>query len=130
MGSYGIGVGRFMGMIVEMFADDKGIVWPETVAPFSFHLISIDNSAEVLQKTELLYNELQNNGHEVLWDDRTELSAGQKLADADLLGIPTRIVISERTLVDDSFEVKPRGEERSQLMSFFERDRFFGKKGD
>lgn len=114
MGSYGIGPGRVMGTIVESFADDKGIVWPEAVAPFSIHLIALLNdSGSVKAAADKIYEDLIKKGVEVLYDDRDE-TAGTKFSDSDLIGIPTRWVISEKTLatkIDGStgaIEVKDR----------------------
>lgn len=108
MASYGIGSSRVMGVLVEKFHDDKGIIWPENVAPFKVHLISIRTSGEEIYKT------LQEKGIEVLYDDREEVSAGQKFGDADLIGIPWRVVVSAKT--GDKIEVKRRTEEKSELL--------------
>ncbi|MEK7208605.1 MAG: aminoacyl--tRNA ligase-related protein [Patescibacteria group bacterium] len=127
MGSYGIGPGRLMGTIVELFADDKGIVWPEAVAPFQVHLVSIAGAdgAKVGREADKLYEALTRKGEkgrngekgvEVLYDDRA-LRAGEKFADADLLGIPLRIVISEKTLADGKFELKDRRTGQVSVMS-------------
>jgi prolyl-tRNA synthetase len=108
MGSYGIGPGRLMGTIVETFADDKGIVWPEAVAPFAVHLIELTNgNEEVSNEAQDLYQELSGGGVEVLYDDR-DVRAGEKFADADLIGIPLRVVISEKTLAMGKFECTVR----------------------
>ncbi len=93
MGSYGIGLGRLLGTIVEVFADEKGIVWPEAVAPFSYHLVSLGKPGDELSKiADTLYEQAQKKGASVLYDDR-DASAGAKFAESDLLGIPTRIVV-------------------------------------
>ncbi len=109
MGSYGIGLGRLMGTIVEVFADEKGIVWPEQIAPFRVHLISLvgANGTEVVKEADAFYDELTRKGIEVLYDDR-DIRPGEKFADADLLGIPTRVVISEKTRKEGKLEVKDR----------------------
>lgn len=108
MGSYGIGPGRLMGTIVEVLADDKGLVWPKSVAPFQVQLIAIfDEHGKVKITAEKLYNELVKKGIEVLFDNR-DLRAGEKFADADLLGIPLRAVISEKTLKENKIEIKTR----------------------
>jgi prolyl-tRNA synthetase len=108
MGSYGIGPGRLMGTIVELLADERGIVWPEGVAPFRTHLVSLAGAdARVKREADALYETLMNKGVQVLYDDR-DLRAGEKFADSDLIGIPTRIVISEKTVQGDTFEVKDR----------------------
>jgi prolyl-tRNA synthetase len=104
MGSYGIGPGRVMGTVAEVLSDEKGLVWPEAIAPFAVHLISLGN---VKEKADALYERLTKKGVEVLYDDR-DARAGEKFADSDLIGIPKRIVISEKTLESDSVEVKDR----------------------
>ena len=103
MGSYGIGPGRVMGVITELLSDEKGLVWPEAVAPFTVHLISFkqDNVAEEL------YIQLQNAGIEVLFDDR-DASIGVKLNDADLLGVPHRVLVTEKSLQAGGVEYKAR----------------------
>ena len=106
MGCYGIGISRTMGVIVERFNDEKGIVWPECAAPFKVSLISLG----VGEKAEEIYQQLVKAGIEVLWDDREE-SAGVKFADADLIGNPYRVVISERTMADGEVEIKRRNNE-------------------
>ncbi len=114
MGCYGIGLGRVMGTIVEVLSDEKGIVWPESVAPFRAHLISLKSkTGEAEKAAEELYKKLRNENVEVLFDDR-DATAGQKLNDADLLGIPYRIVVSEKTLEKGGYEVRHRrtGEEK------------------
>ena len=103
-GSYGIGVNRLMGVIVEKFADEKGIVWPMSVAPFDVSLVSI---GDVNQEAEALYNELKANGLDALYDDR-EKRPGEKFADSDLLGMPYRVVISPRLLKDNMLELTNR----------------------
>lgn len=121
MGCYGIGISRAMGVIVEKFHDDKGIIWPKSVAPFAVHLISLGSKdkamAEEIESTvESLYDSLAREENiEVLYDDR-EASAGEKFADADLIGIPLRIVVSERTLKEESVEWKARNEKESRLV--------------
>lgn len=108
MGSYGIGPSRLMGTIVELLSDDKGIVWPESVAPFKVHLVSVGGEKEnVKQAADDLYNKLTDKGVEVLYDDR-DLRAGEKFADSDLLGMPWRVVVSEKTLAEGKFELKNR----------------------
>ena len=109
-GSYGIGPTRVLGTIVEVGHDDRGIIWPESVAPFDVYLVDLKNGEEV-------HNKLVGAGVEVLWDDR-EVSAGEKLADADLIGIPVRLVVSERT--GDKIEWKERSEEKTELLTLDE----------
>lgn len=107
MGCYGIGLGRVMGAIVEALSDDKGIVWPVSVAPFQVHLLQLGSEENVKNATEKLYNELQKNNIDVLYDDR-DGSAGEKFADADLIGIPYRVVVSGKTLAAGKLELKER----------------------
>ncbi|MFH0804259.1 MAG: aminoacyl--tRNA ligase-related protein [Candidatus Zambryskibacteria bacterium] len=106
MGSYGIGLGRLMGTIIEVMSDDKGIVWPETVAPFKFHLIEIPgDKSEVKEMADKIYKKIGEN--DVLYDDR-DLRAGEKFADADLLGMPYQIVVSEKNIASGRLELKNR----------------------
>ncbi len=108
MGSYGIGPSRLIGTIVEIFSDEKSILWPSAVAPFSAHLILLDSKDEnAVSKAEEAYNALSAGGVEVLFDDR-DLRAGEKFADADLVGIPLRIVVSARTAKEKKLEVLNR----------------------
>lgn len=124
MGSYGIGTGRLMAAIVEQHHDEKGIVWPASVAPFQIHLVALStNEPEVVEQAEILYRELEEHGYEVLYDDRDE-TAGVKFNDADLIGIPWRLTISRRTLTQDGIELKRRDEAREQLVK---RDDLFAK---
>lgn len=116
MGCYGIGLSRIMGTIVEVHHDQNGIIWPKTVAPFQIHLIQIENSKKVKKASQKLYQDLQKQGVGVLYDDREEKSAGEKFADSDLIGIPYRIVISERTLKKNCLEIKKRGEKKTRLV--------------
>lgn len=109
MGCYGIGLSRVMGTIVEVCHDEKGIVWPETVAPFKVHLISLNQN----EKAEEIYQELKAAGLEVLFDDRDK-GAGEKFADADLIGCPIRLVLSAKTLENNSIEFKYRKEADSK----------------
>lgn len=111
MGCYGIGLSRVMGTIVEVCHDEKGIIWPETVAPFKIHLISLNQN----EKAEEIYQELKAAGLEVLFDDR-EKGAGEKFADADLIGCPIRLVLSAKTLENGNIEMKYRKEAESKLI--------------
>jgi len=111
MGSYGIGPGRVMGTIVEIFNDKKGIVWPESVAPFSVYLIDLTDG----KRGAALYADLENAGVEILYDDRQGKTPGEKFADADLLGIPYRVLISEKTSA--RVEVKKRNANETRLMA-------------
>lgn len=107
MGSYGLGTSRAMGVIVEKMHDERGIIWPESIAPFQAHLIALNHDAEKV------YQKLQEAGIDVLFDDRAEASAGQKLSDADLIGIPWRVIVSKKT--GDNVEVKRRQNDKAEL---------------
>ena len=107
MGSYGIGPARLMGTVVESLADDKGLVWPDEIAPFAVHLVQLGDDAEVQQEAEELYRELTEAGVEVLWDDR-DARAGEKFADSDLIGIPLRVIVSQKSLAEGKFECVER----------------------
>ncbi|MBI3103428.1 hypothetical protein HYZ05_00650 [Candidatus Daviesbacteria bacterium] len=123
MGCYGIGISRLMGTIVEVHHDERGIIWPETVAPYQVHLVGLDMEDEkVKEEAERVYKLLQvgdpersrrAEGIEVLFDDRKDVSAGAKFADADLIGIPYRVVISKKT--QEKLEVKKRSEKETQF---------------
>jgi prolyl-tRNA synthetase len=115
LGSYGIGLTRLMGTLVEKFFDDKGIIWPKSVAPYQVYLIEIQNS-NVKSFSEEVYEKLSKAGIEVLWDDRQDVSAGEKFADCDLIGIPYRLVISDKT-GKDKVEVKERAESKIEQVS-------------
>lgn len=112
MGSYGIGPARVMGTIVEVLSDDNGIVWPEAVAPFSLHMVTLfkDKNEEAYKVSEQIYTKLKQAGVDVLWDDREGLGAGEKFADADLLGMPLRATISQKSLLAGGVELKERKE--------------------
>src|SRR3990167_7428198 len=112
LGSYGIGITRLMGTVVEIFADDKGIVWPESIAPFKYHLIDL-NSKERANK---IYKALADKGIEVLFDDR-DTRAGEKFADADLIGIPYQVIVSERGEAEKTVEVKNRMTGETKIIS-------------
>ena len=117
MGSYGIGLGRLMGTIVEIHHDDKGIIWPLAVAPMQIHLLVLGAEKELAKKAEELYNGLIKAGFEVLFDDREE-SAGVKLNDSDLLGLPIRLVLSNKTIEKGSIEIKERRGDKVELVKF------------
>ena len=127
MGCYGIGLGRLMGTIVEIHHDQKGIIWPKEVVPFLIHLIQIEHNFRVKKVAEKLYQNLQKKDLEVLYDDRAEKTPGEKFADADLIGIPYRIVVSEKTLKKDSVEVKKRSEKKIKLIKIKQLPRFLNK---
>ncbi len=115
MGSYGIGTGRLMAVIVEDNHDERGIVWPASVAPYDLHLLSLGTSPEVMSVTEQLYDRLVETGLEPLYDDRDE-RAGVKFNDADLIGIPWRIVVSRKSLAQNSVEMKERRADTARLV--------------
>ncbi len=115
MGCYGIGLGRLMAAIVEVYHDKNGIIWPKQVAPFDIHLIQIGDNKKIEETGKKAYNALQKKQIEVLYDNREE-SAGVKFADADLIGIPLRIVVSEKTLKNESVEFKKRNERKVKLI--------------
>lgn len=115
LGSYGIGITRLMGVLVEKFADEKGIVWPSSVAPFMVYLVSISQDSKIIKSADDLYEKLKSNGIEVLYDDR-DTRPGEKFADADLLGIPYRVVISDKTAEKGGVEVKKRTEEKTEII--------------
>lgn len=112
-GSYGIGPTRVMGTLVEVSHDDKGIVWYPQVAPFDVHLVELPGA----KNTEEVYNKLESAGYDVLWDDRN-VSAGEKFGDSDLIGIPVRLLVSEKT--GDKIEFKKRNSDKTELLSFEE----------
>jgi prolyl-tRNA synthetase len=120
MGCYGLGLGRLMGTIVEALSDDKGIIWPESVAPFSVHLLALGDDEEVLKEAEKIYESLEKAGIEVLFDDRAGMSAGEKFADADLLGMPYRAVVSARSMKENGIELKKRTEEKGKIVNLDE----------
>ena len=112
MGSYGIGISRLMGVITEIFSDEKGIIWPESVAPFKVHLLSLGQD----EKAKEIYEKLRQEGIEVLFDNR-DVRAGEKFADFDLIGIPYRVVVSQKSLEEGGIEFKKRNSEESKIFS-------------
>lgn len=130
-GSYGIGVTRVMATLVEEYHDEKGIIWPEALAPFRVHLIEIgQGKSQITNHPSILlragnsqpnadgvYQKLIEAGIEVLWDDRGDVSPGQKFAEADLIGCPYRVVISEKSLAAGGLELKKRSEKESKIVS-------------
>jgi len=127
MASYGIGPGRLMGTIIEIHHDNKGIIWPESVAPYKIHLISLDGKNKAVspkagkpyqkQEADNLYNRIKNQiGDEVLYDDREDKTPGEKFADADLIGCPIRLVVSKKTSVKNSVEIKHRNKKEVNLI--------------
>lgn len=116
MGCYGIGISRTMGVIVEKFNDERGIIWPASIAPFTVHLASLNTNDEaVIKRADEVYDMLTKAGIEVLYDERTDVGAGQKLGEADIIGCPIRAVISTKT--QDKIEVKMRSEKEAKMMS-------------
>lgn len=109
MGCYGIGLGRLMATVVEVHHDGKGIIWPKSIAPYQVHLIALKVNGDKI------YQELEKAGIEVLYDDREDVSAGEKFADADLIGVPVRLVVSART--GDKIEWKVRDKEKTELLT-------------
>ncbi len=116
MGCYGIGISRAMGTVAELLSDEKGLVWPESIAPAKVYLAQLGTDAAVVKAADGLYKKLQAENIEVLYDDR-DVRAGEKFADADLLGIPYRVVISEKTLKDTTYELKKRTEDKTQNLA-------------
>ncbi len=116
MGSYGIGPNRLMGTVAEVLGTAENMVWPKELAPFPVHLISIvGKNPAVASEADRLYDELTESGVDVLYDDR-DVRAGEKFADADLIGIPTRVVISEKTIAEGGVEVTNRASGQTQFM--------------
>ena len=122
MGSYGIGITRLMATIVEIFSNDKGIIWPEAVAPFKIHLVSLfrNYGDEVYKISEEIYEKLHSKGVEILFDDREGKSVGEKLSDADLIGTPIRVIVSEKSLESGGVEMKRRNEVESTILNISE----------
>lgn len=117
MGCFGIGTTRVVGVVAEALSDDRGLVWPESIAPFRVHLLALGDDEKVKTEAEALYTTLTKAGVEVLFDDRADMSAGAKFADADLIGIPTRVVVSTRSLEAGGVEVKKRTEKDGNIVS-------------
>ena len=113
MGSYGIGPGRLMGTIVETFNDERGIIWPNSVAPYNVHFITLDKKHN--KQAEEIINKIEKAGFEVLWDE-TESTAGEKFANADLIGCPIRILLSEKSIKSGGLECKPRNSQKSDII--------------
>ena len=126
LGSYGIGITRVMGVIAEKFSDGKGLVWPENIAPARVYIARLGDKAEVVRLADELYDQLQKQNVTCLYDDR-DVRPGQKFADADLLGIPYRVVISEKTLETSKYELKKRPESEPTMMNIEEIIKVFVK---
>lgn len=112
MGSYGIGISRLLGVVAELCNDENGLIWPESIAPFRVHLVSMNAD----EQAQVIYEQLQSAGIETLYDDR-DVRAGEKFADADLIGIPWRVVVSARSLENGGLEVKRRDSQDSEVIS-------------
>jgi prolyl-tRNA synthetase len=125
MGCYGIGISRLMGIIAEHFADDKGLVWPEAVAPAKVYIATIGEAENVTKAADELYTRLQNAQVRVIYDDR-HIRPGEKFADADLMGIPYRVVISDKTITANQYEVKKRTDGEATLVSAADLDQLLG----
>lgn len=115
MGCYGIGVSRLMGVIAELLADNKGLVWPENIAPFKVYLVRIGGD-EAIKSADELYEELSQKGIEVLYDDR-DVRPGEKFADSELMGIPYRVTVSDRMIADKTFEYVERKNGEIQILT-------------
>ncbi|MEK7561576.1 MAG: aminoacyl--tRNA ligase-related protein, partial [Patescibacteria group bacterium] len=115
MGSYGIGISRLMGLLAEHFADAKGLVWPAEVAPFAVYLARLGDSKTVVEAADRAYKVLTDSGVGVLYDDR-DARPGEMFADADLIGAPRRLVVSEKTLQSSSLELKNRTSDEAFLV--------------
>ncbi|HEX5796781.1 MAG TPA: aminoacyl--tRNA ligase-related protein [Candidatus Saccharimonadales bacterium] len=116
MGSYGFGISRMMGLLAEHFADDKGLIWPEEVSPFEVYLALLERDKKTAGKAEELYHKLQEKGVAVLFDDR-DVRAGEKFADADLIGLPFRVVVSEKSLKAGGVEFKKRTSKETEILT-------------
>ncbi|MBA3757591.1 prolyl-tRNA synthetase [Candidatus Saccharibacteria bacterium] len=116
MGCYGIGVSRIMGLLAEHFADKDGLVWPQNIAPFEVYLAKLGLDPSVIGEADTVYNRLTERGISVVYDDR-DIRAGEMFADADLMGMPYRIVVSQKTLGTGNLELKKRGEQAAQSVS-------------
>ncbi len=121
VGCYGMGTTRLMGTIVEVFADESGIIWPAEIAPYDLHLVVLGNKDKekeslVKEKADEMYIALQQEGLEVLYDDRMELSTGVRLTESELLGMPYRLIISEKTLEKGAFELTNRASKETEYV--------------
>src|SRR6266702_405059 len=115
MGCYGIGVSRLVGLLAEQFADEKGLIWPESIAPFLVYLAPLGTSEGVTQAADMMYKNLTEAGITVLYDDR-DARAGEKFADADLIGLPYRVVVSEKSIASGQCELKKRAKPDTQMI--------------
>jgi prolyl-tRNA synthetase len=117
MGSYGIGISRLMGLLAEHFADERGLIWPSVIAPFDICLVRLGESEHITKQADAAYQRLTSEGVAVLYDDRIDASIGEKLNDADLLGIPMRLVVSDKTVTQKAYELKRREETEAKLIT-------------
>jgi prolyl-tRNA synthetase len=117
LGSYGIGVTRLVGVITEHFADEKGLVWPHNVAPYTVYLARLGDGEETVKAADEIYTRLRSAGISVLYDDRNDASAGEMFADADLLGMPYRLVVSPKSLEAGGFELKKRTQTDTRIVT-------------
>lgn len=115
-GSYGIGITRVMGVIAELFSDERGLIWPANIAPYQVYLVNIGEGEDVQTMARKIYNELLVRGVEVLWDDR-DVRPGEKFADCDLMGIPIRVVVSDKTIAAGGVEYKKRANLEVNIIS-------------
>lgn len=115
-GSYGIGITRVMGVIAELFSDERGLIWPANIAPYQVYLVNIGEGEDVQTMVRKIYNELLVRGVEVLWDDR-DVRPGEKFADCDLMGIPIRVVVSDKTIAAGGVEYKKRANSEVNIIS-------------
>lgn len=115
-GSYGIGITRVMGVIAELFSDERGLIWPANIAPYQVYLVNIGEGEDVQTMAQKIYNELLVRGVEVLWDDR-DVRPGEKFADCDLMGIPIRVVVSDKTIAAGGVEYKKRANSEVNIIS-------------
>jgi len=133
MGCYGIGISRLLGVIVEANYDKDGIIWPKEVSPFAYHLLSLSSgnakTGRVVKKqADLFYKKMTDKGIEVLYDDRNDVSSGEKLVDADLLGLPYRIVVSEKTMKNRKFELRERRNRKVKSLKLSDFDKIIKRK--
>ena len=115
MGSYGIGPSRVMGVIAEKLSDDKGLVWPEEIAPYKYYLVGIGEAGEA--KAAELHDLAPED---IIYDDRKSARTGEKFADADIMGIPYRVVVSDKTLANNQVEIKNRKTNETKLLTLSE----------
>jgi prolyl-tRNA synthetase len=128
MGCYGLGISRIMGAIAEIHSDEKGLIWPISVAPFIFHILALDSTERVIKLSEKIYKELSAIKKEILFDDRDNKSAGEKLVDSDLLGIPYKIIISKRNIEKGVVEIKDRQKGTVKFLKPSELKKFYKSK--